>query len=103
MRLCNQKIGAQLANQFVVNVVKGFPRFEAAPNLRIDFSAGNGNIKGWRTARWKSPHPLRVIALMRAPYQHFAGAQRADDFGATRQKRNDAHVMQPAALSGPSG
>jgi molybdopterin-binding protein len=27
-----------------------------------------------------SPHPAWVIALMRPPYQHFAGTQGADDF-----------------------
>jgi hypothetical protein len=36
---------------------------------------------------------------MRAPYQHFTGAQGADDFCGARQERNNAHVMQPAVVS----
>jgi hypothetical protein len=40
---------------------------------------------------------------MRAPYQHFAGAQGADDFRGAGQKRNNTHVMQPAVPARTSG
>ena len=103
MRLCNQQIGTQLANQFAVNVIKRLAGPEAPPNLRIDFPARNRDVEGGSAAGWKPPYPFRAIALMRAPYQHFAGAQGADDFRGAGQKRNNTHVMQPAVPARTSG
>jgi hypothetical protein len=84
MRLSDQKIGTQIANQFSVNVIQGFTAVEPSPNLLVDFPARNSHIKSGFAAGRQSPHPIGVIALMRPPNKHFASVQGADDFGGAR-------------------
>jgi len=102
MRLRNQQIGTQLANQFRVNVIQGLARSQATPNFGVDLPTRNGDVKRGSAAGGKRPDPSGVIAFVRTPYQHFARAQGTDDFCGTRQQRNNAHATQPAAPVGTS-
>ena len=102
MRLRNQQIGTQLANQFRVNVIQRLARSQATPDFRVDLPTRNSDVKRRSAAGRKCRYPIGVVAFVRTSYQHLASAQGADNFCGTRQQRNNAHAMQPAAPVGTS-
>src|SRR5712691_1582733 len=90
MRLRNQQVRRQGANQLAVNAVQWLARANSAIHFAIDFTARNRNIEGRLAATGKRFHPGGIVTLMRSPYQPVARAQRAHDLGSTSQQRNDA-------------
>jgi hypothetical protein len=77
MRLRDQQIGMQFANQFPVNVIQRLARPQTTPDFRINLPTRNSDIKRRTAAGGKASHPIRVIALVRTSCQHFPSAQGA--------------------------
>ncbi len=68
-----------------MEVIKRFAGAEPATDLGVNLCARNRNVERGLATGWELPYPVRVIAFMRTPNQHFARAQGADDFGSARQ------------------
>ena len=98
--LSEDEVGVEGLDMGGVEDVKRLPGADASVDLAIDFAAGDGGVEGGLAERGQSGDPWRIVALVGAPDEQFAQAERADDFRGAGKKREDAGTIHGPTISG---